>query len=157
MWNKSVEVKEEKIVKRISVQTIFISMFGFLICLCALCSTTWAWLNDNTHSGNNVIELGFFELIIFVDETEVKDNSVTIGSGLHTISLNVSNNATASRGFCRITINDKVYVTDLIETGSGEFVFSIDLKLESAEIKFETVWGIPSEPNIKNGNTYEIK
>ena len=149
MWNKSVREKEDIIVKRISIQTIFISMFGFVICLCALCSTTWAWFNDSTNSGNNVIETGSLKLSILLDDVVVTD-STTISKGEHTIKLSVSEDSTVSKGYCKIKINGVVYITSLLEINSEGLVINVVSDYDNIIVEFEEVWGMPANPTISN-------
>ena len=163
MINKSIKEKEPKPMKNIGIQTIFISLFGIFLCFCALCSTSWAWFTDNTNSGNNIIASGSFELTTLVKDKnsnnsiEVKDReSCTIGAGEYIITISISDNSTATRGFCKIKIDNEEYVTKLIE-GETEFIINVECKKNSVEIKVESVWGIPSTPNVDNRGSIIIE
>ncbi len=156
MYNKTNCTKEEKAISGIRIQTVFVSMFAVFLCLIALCSTSWAWFNDSTYSGNNVIESGSLDCYILLNDLEVKETEAyTINVGEYTVKVSISDNSTATKGFCKIIINEKTYITSVIEKDSP-VELKIDLKLDKVSIKFETVWGIPSNPNISN-NTIVIE
>ena len=53
-------------------------------------------------------------------------------------------------------LDNEEYVTKLIE-GETEFIINVECKKNSVEVKVESVWGIPSAPNVDNRGSIIIE
>ena len=156
--------KKKKPSEKTFSQSILISVFSILLCLVLLCSMTYAWFTASESSSENVIKSGFFALDIDVldengDVVPVADNTCTfINAGTYTITLKMTGDTTASRGYCQLSISS---VAEKMQTepiskdafvGVEEFTFTIVAEANTVVV-FEPRWGISAAPDISNGST----
>lgn len=107
------------------------SMIALLVCLCALCSTSYAWFTASVSSGGNVIQSAFFDLDVTVTDTEsgtvltpVDDQYVLEAGKSYTVSLNKTAEANASQGHCALLVDESIYCTEVFPDSFSFTVFS---------------------------------
>ena len=161
--------KNENLSDKAFSQSMLISVFSIFMCLVLLCSITYAWFTVGVSSGQNRIESGSFALEI--DVLDGSDATVSVtgnGDGKHTctfsaggtytVTLTMAEEATATKGYCELTINSvKKQQTESISkdttVGVEELTFVI-VAQEDTVVVFEAKWGISAaEEKISNGDT----
>ena len=160
------DAKDEKITEKAFLQSTIISIVSILMCVVMLCSLTYAWFNESVQSSSNSITAGHFtakvvSVVRTADKQAVSPNDsgiYVLETGEYAITLNVTDETT-SRGYCVVTINDTVYCTEAIVNNrtkneiynrvSAPFVFRIRVTESSADVKIESRWGIPADPNLR--------
>lgn len=170
--------KEEKITDKAFSQGLFISVFSILLCIVALCSTTYAWFSNDVSSNSNRLVTGNFDLTVSVTKSAngtaiadsenpikvTKDSSgvsscTLTNAGEYIVTLTMSEDTTVSKGFCIIEINGKSYSTVSInKTDRTEpFVFKISVHESDALIYFTSVWGLPSHEDVQMNGELTIE
>lgn len=160
---------DEKLNERVFSQSLIISIISILLCIIALCSITYAWFTTNVSSGENVVESSTFALVIEVADGEgnaiaVTDNqdgthSCTLeNTGEYTVVLKMTDDTTASKGYCEITLNaTEVMQTEPISDdssiGVNPFTFTVAAADANTVITFESKWGISAAADIADGDT----
>ena len=156
---------EEKISDKVLSQTLIFSTISILLCIVALCSATYAWFVADVSSHSNRLETGRFDLVVLVsnesgesvDVTDSTAGAVVIfeDAGIYTVTLAISDDTTASRGFCKLKVGDVSYTTASIsrESSGGTFVFKIKTTEPNTVITFISAWGIPAHEDVKNEAT----
>ncbi len=159
---------QQKLTEKAFTQSITISIIGILLCIVALCSTTWAWFAQSISSDGNSITSGRFDLSISVKNSAPADLTVTTDAsgnltctldtpGTYTVTLNMSAANTVSKGFCLVTAGGTTYKTALIQKDDpNAFTFYIDAKQPTTVVTFEAVWGKPVSSDIQNGGTLTV-
>ena len=163
---KIFSTKDKKLTDKTFSQSMLISIISILLCVVALCSVTYAWFTTNVSSGENVIESSRFALDITVyDENDatidVIDNAdetyrCTFESvGVYTVVLKMSDDTTASKGYCEITINstEKKQTTPISKDttiGVDPFTFKIEITEANTVIVFKPKWGMSASADIAN-------
>lgn len=149
---KSLFVSNDKS-EKIFLKNIAISGIAILMCIVALCSSSWAWFQADASSGDNQLVAGKFDLEISVTDSNnspvlekargVDSHSFAlVGGETYTVVLSATEDSTLSGGYCRLSINGENFNTEYIST---EQSFSFTICLESdANVSFEPMWGIPS-------------
>lgn len=162
MEKQTIEKKHNKIF----IQTIILSLIGLFICFGVLCSTSWAWFKDSTQNDDNIIASGSLVLAIQINDASTNNQvfledlngikECNLNQGEYTITFAVSPNSTATKGYCIITIDSDVFVTELIEKPEE---ISVKFKFQSDDniIKFETVWGTPANSNLFNSGEKTVE
>ncbi len=148
------------------------AIVGILICIACLCSTTWAWFSADQSAEGSTLQSGRFDLDISItkepssteNETieqrstviEITDlangkMSCTLEKGKYTIVLKMTQDTTVTRGFCTITVGDKVYCTDSINAnGTAPFTFTLDVAADDTTIIFSPAWGLPAQASVEH-------
>lgn len=162
--------KNKKRSEKLFSQSMLISVFSILMCFVLLCSMSYAWFTASESSSENVIKSGFFALDIDVrDETggtvSVVDNAngthtcKFIDAGTYTITLKMTGDTTASKGYCELSISS---VAEKMQTkpiskdasvGVEEFTFKIVVKANTV-VEFEPKWGISAAADISHNSTH---
>lgn len=161
--NKIVEVLTDKAFSRL----IITSILGIFVCIVCLCSATFAWFTTNTTSGSNVLDSGRFALeISVVDENGESVSVVDNGNGTftcvlesvgnYTVALKMTDDTTATKGYCDVTINTvNVKQTHPIsknaDIGVDPFSFTIEANEENTVVVFKPKWGLSANADIENG------
>ena len=140
------------------------------MCLCCLCSATWAWFTADLTSNENTIGTGVFN----IDVSVTNENGTAVSSprsggegvlaikliddGRYTVTITPSADTTVSKGFCIIRTADNTYFTDVIYADASEaFVFTLETSNTDITISFSPAWGIPAYPNVYSGETLIIE
>ena len=163
---------DKKLTDKVFSQSLLVSILSILLCVVALCSITYAWFTTNVSSGENVIESSRFALDIKVIDKndspiDVIDNDdgtyrCTFESvGVYTVVLKMTDDTTASKGYCEITINstDKKQTEPISKdtsVGIDPFIFTIEITRENTVIVFEPKWGISASSDISNREQLEV-
>ena len=148
---------------------IFISVFCTLLCVVMMCSMTYAWFSDSIESEQNIIQGSRFALsVTIIDENNAVVNSTNNVNGVYTfnfteegeytITLEMTEDSTASKGYCQIIANAiDEYNTEVIsKDGVQNITFKI--KIENASIiTFEPKLGISSNIGVTDDSVIIIK
>ena len=163
----------EKVTDKAFTHGLLVSVFSILLCIVALCSMTYAWFSAGISSGVNTLEGGRFALDVTVinnadgtdvvlTETENGGYKCTLAEGEYTVTLKMTDDTTASKGFCDIKIDlNEVFHTSPVskdETiGHDPLSFTVKIVDESVSVTFVPKWGISStdEP-VENGDTVTV-
>ncbi len=154
------------------IKTLFVSFFSILVCIIALSSVTYAWISTSLSSEPNVIMGSRFALTInVVDENGVSvtgdqnDNGIYIynftNSGVYTVTLEMSSDTTATKGYCQIIANStEKYQTEAISKnisyGVEKLTFTIKI-VDASTIGFDARLGLSSNVNVHNGTELVIQ
>ena len=163
----------EKVTDKAFTHGLLVSVFSILLCIVALCSMTYAWFSAGISSGVNTLEGGRFALDVTVinnadgtdvvlTETENGGYKCTLAEGEYTVILKMTDDTTATKGFCDITVN----LSDIIHTepvskdetvGHDPLTFTLKVTDESVSVTFVPKWGMSSaDVTVGNGETVNI-
>ena len=174
------DCKDEKITEKAFLQSVIISVVGFLLCIVVLCTMTYAWFSSETSSTANTLMSGSFDVTISVSEVEdgvaaastieAESNnegkySYTLDAGTYEICLTLTEGSNV-KGYCVVKIgSDEERHTDAIigeNTANVEaaditnpFTFKITLTEETTVI-LEPRWGIAAVSDIQNGMVIDM-
>ena len=156
---------KSKLTDKAFSRLVFTSILGIFVCIVCLCSATFAWFTTNTTSGSNVLDSGRFALeVSVVDENgeavPVVDNEngtftcVLEGTGIYTVVLQMTDDTTATKGYCDVTINSvNVKHTNPIsknaDIGVDPFSFTIEANDENTVVVFKPKWGLSANADIE--------
>ena len=166
----TVSFKKEKPSQKALPQGMLIFILGTFMCVVFLCSASYAWFTAAEKSAENVITSSFFALNIGVrDEnnaivpvTANDDGTHTCtftNAGIYTVTLTMTEDTTASKGYCELTINStQKKQTESIsrnpDNGKNPFTFTIEVEAGTV-VSFESKWGISAaDEKIANGDTF---
>ena len=159
---------DDKLSEKAFPQSIVISIICIFLCIIALCSITYAWFSSSLSSGENVIESSHFALNVNIydengDPVTVTANengthTCTFDAGIYTVVLTMTDDTTASKGYCELTINSAdekqtKSISNDASVGSDSFSFILDVGANNTVIVFQPKWGISSSPDISEGDT----
>ena len=141
--------KREHVPEKVFMTRIMLSMLAMLTCLVILCSTTYAYFMANIAAGFN-LETADYELMVSINDEPLLDSDAD-GKIMYTCPPESDNNeyiftliatGTASTGYCKVMIADKVYFTDQIYTRDAENTLTLEIHADPGmEIIFEPSWG----------------
>ena len=131
---------------------------------------TYAWFTTNSFSAENIIESSHFALDISVTDYEGNSVSVTensdgtfscaLGEGRYTVLLEMTDDTTATKGYCNILLNGETKHTVPISSdpsvGNDTLSFVIDLIGGDADVVFEARWGMSASADIADGDTVTV-
>ena len=165
------DCKDEKITEKAFLQSVIISVVGFLLCIVVLCSMTYAWFSSETSSSANTLMSGSFDVTIGVSKVEdgvaaastIEAESNNEGKytykllpGTYEISLALTEDSTV-KGHCVVTIGNDTQHTDAIigaNTANVEnaamtdpFKFKITVTAETT-VFLEPRWGVVVNADI---------
>ena len=159
--------KNEKLTEQAFSFGIITSVLSIVLCIAALCSTSWAWFTGSTESGNNEITTAqSFTLELVLEdgtspEVEIVNDKANLKAG-QTYTVTISLPKDSASGY--LVMTDKKgtsYRSDYIlrhENDSAEkivFYLTVD---EDQYVSFTKHWGIYTDaPSVKNGETLNIK
>ena len=158
--NKPIETLTDKAFSRL----VFTSILAIFVCICGLCSTTYAWFVHTIPSSGNEIKMAdecLLEVSVTVDEAELPDieRGVELEVGReYTVVLSLLPN-TAS-GYCIITAGAESYYTEYIarhtEPDGKNVSFTLTVE-ETKTVTFTPRWGIYAKsPDILDGASVTI-
>ena len=164
------EQNNKKITDKAFTRFVATSVFGILVCIACLCSSTFAWFTTTQDSSQNTITSGTFDHKIKIEiasagggETvELTDGGVqtcTLDRGKSYVVTLTPTDATTVKGYCVIKIDGVEYHTDTygaVSEGSPEsltFTLTLPAGNGSAEVIFKPHWGIAAEKHVWDGET----
>lgn len=177
------QCKDEKITEKAFSQCFFISILSIVLCIVALCSTTFAWFNSATASNNNKLVSGSFDISVSVtkvseaDGTLIEngtaipvsdDGSYKLGTpGTYTVKV-IPKDGSTVKGYCIVTVDSgRVYKTDAVfdgksaDDGNAEapapFLFTVIAEKSDTVLTLESHWGVLAKPDVKNGAIITVK
>ena len=173
MLKNHFDPNNEKITDRAFLHSFIVSIISILICIVALCSLTYAWFSAGVSSAGSSIAGSRFALDIKVvnnaDDSDVvlTENdkgafTCTLAEGEYTVTLKMTDDTTASKGFCDIKIDlNEVFHTSPVskdETiGHDPLSFTVKIVGESVSVTFVPKWGISStDVPVENGDTITV-
>ena len=159
--------KNEKLTEQAFSSGIITSVLSIVLCIAALCSTSWAWFTGSTESGNNEITTAqsFTLELILEDGTSqrvdiVNDKATLVAGQTYTVTISLPKDSAS--GY--LVMTDKKgtsYRSEYImrhENDTAEtvtFYLTVD---ENQDVSFIKHWGIYTDaPSVENGETLEIK
>ena len=166
------EQKTKKITDKAFTRFVATSVFGILVCIACLCSSTFAWFTTTQDSGPNTITSGVFDHDIKIeiasadggDTVELTDGGVqacTLDRGASYVVTLTPTDATTVKGYCVITIDDIDYHTDTygaVSEGSLKiltFTLTVpDGDDDTATVTFRPHWGIAAEKHVHDGEAF---
>ena len=130
------------------------SLAAFCLCAVCLCGASWAWFTASSGVGAAKVQAATYTVEIVCEpepETGVwQDGEYQIsldGGKTYELRITPAETATATDGFCDVTIGDITYQTDQIPKGSS-FEFSVEVQgNENAKLTITPKWGTGSGTN----------
>ena len=165
------EQKTQKITDKAFTRFVATSVFGILVCIACLCSSTFAWFTTTLDSGSNTITSGIFDHEITVEITGVDGGetiTVTADGEVQSCTLDRGKSyvvtldptaATTVKGYCVISIDGREYHTDtygaVSEGDLKRLTFTLTLPDGdgTATVTFKPHWGIAAVKHIHGGDT----
>ena len=164
------EQNNKKITDKAFTRFVATSVFGILVCIACLCSSTFAWFTTTQDSSQNTITSGTFDHEIKIEITSagsgetiaVTDGAVqscTLDRGKSYVVTLTPTDTTTVKGYCVITIDGMEYHTGTygaVSEGSLEvltFTLTLPAGNVPAEVIFKPHWGIAAEKHVQNGET----
>ena len=148
---------------------MLISVLGILACIFCLCSATWAWFGSDISYDNNTVSAGIFDLSMTVTDSEgntiphdeMIDGGYVItlkeSESEYTVTLEMTDDTTVTKGFCTIHVGDTIYRTASINiNGTNPFIFNIKVSGADVTVTFTPSWGIPANESVGMDGTLDI-
>ena len=146
--------KQNELTEKAFIQSITVSVMGMLLCLVALCSTTWAWFSEDVSSSSNTIKTGSCTVAVSVtnEETEIAPNADTTATYTFeagkSYQINLTSTGSAKSSYCKLAINENEFYTEQISTSAPNNTISFTLTFDaSTEVEIITLWGTYHIPN----------
>ena len=136
------------------------SVLAMLICIFALCSTSYAWFSASISSEKNSLKSACFSLDVTVIDLQ-SDISLTTDGSLYRlaegkrycITLKKSEETTASQGHCAVLIGQSAFCTEIFQADFSFFIYAI----AETTVAFDARIGYSAEPDlIENGETLSL-
>ena len=155
--------KQDKLTDKAFTQSIAVSVISILVCVVALCSSTWAWFTASVAGEDNQIKMAD-ACLLSVTVTSSGEALENIESGValtagESYTLTISLPANSASGYCLIQTQERDYHTEYIARHEGEtqtrtFTVTVD---ETQTVAFIARWGIyASECDVADGETLHI-
>lgn len=141
-------------------QSMTISVVGIILCMIALCSTTFAWFNASVSSNTNSIQASNCIVTVSVANSGA---AVEAENGQYTFEkdkiyeIKITASGSAQSVYCILNINDNAYYTEQISLDAGPNTMTFKLKFTSeSRAKIVTGWGTASQEarQFKDGLYY---
>ena len=159
-------LKKEKLSDRVFLRIMITSIIGILLCISSLSATTWAWFTASEDNVGNVISSGKLDLRITVTDSlgdEVsstpldKSSIYILAAGVYTVTLTVADTSTVTKGFSTVKAGGVTYKTGAANTGeTNPISFTLSVGEDDTTVVFDTMWGLPAEPDVLDGGTLTI-
>lgn len=160
-------IDKEKPTEKAFLRSITVSVLGILLCMIALCSTTWAWYSKNIYSSSNTVYAANCYMLISVQRIDGENlSNVEMLDGKYQLEKDVSYKVTlnakgsANSAYAIINYNGVLYYTEQFEvypeySAAEAFTFTLTFS-ENTHIEIYSRWGTYSqnERDIYNGETY---
>ena len=160
----------QKITDKAFTRFVATSVFGILVCIACLCSSTFAWFNVSQDSSHNIISAGSFDHTVEVQITDTENGAAVIapaadGNGMtyklqpgksYTVKLTPTSDTTV-KGYCVVTVDGTAYNTDtygaVAEGALDELTFTLTIPEDdgTATVTFKPHWGIAAIKHVRNG------
>ena len=167
------EQKTKKITDKAFTRFVATSVFGILVCIACLCSSTFAWFTTTQDSSQNTITSGVFDHEIKIEITsagsgetvELTDGDVqscTLDRDKSYVVTLTPTAATTVKGYCVIKIDGVEYNTDTygaVSEGSLKvltFTLTLPAGDSPAEVTFTPHWGIAAEKHVHDSETFTL-
>ncbi len=167
----------DKLTEKAFMQSILISAVGFVICIVALCSMTFAWFSSETSSSNHTLTSGSFDLVVTVKPVQGEGEALVptkdggtytyeLKQGKYLVTLKMTEDSTV-KGRCLVTIgNGSTLSTSAIynentancegrtPASTDNFTFEIEIPdtddpNATTTVTFQPCWGEAVNPDIE--------
>ena len=143
------------------------SVLGLCICAVCLCGMSWAWFTASTAASATTIRSATLRIEkVKLDDMELTSDgnggyTITeqLTEGRHTLSFKATENSTATKGFCKISIKigdsaeTSYYTKDIADKTAHTVTINVNnISNEDVTITVEPIWGQNMKPT-----TNEIK
>ena len=143
------------------------SVLGLCICAVCLCGMSWAWFTASTAASATTIRSATLQIEDVKLDNELLTNSENgsytitkaLTKGSYTLSFKATKNSTATKGFCKISIEigdsaeTSYYTEDIADKKAHTVTITVNnISKEDVTITVEPIWG----QNMKSP-TNEIK
>ena len=159
--------KIEKLTDKAFSRAMLFSVLGILLCITCLCSATWAWFTASTSNGGNVLSAASFDLDVTVASDGARTVDVVLDDGVrvctftdageYLITLSITEDSDATKGYCTLHVGDATYKTDAIKRDeSNPFIFKLVITEAGTVVTFDPSWGLPAMPDVELGGTLTV-
>ena len=160
-------IDKEKPTEKAFLRSITVSVLGILLCMIALCSTTWAWYSKNIYSSSNTVYAANCYMLISVQridgesliDVENLDGKYQVDENVeYKISLKAIGSANSA--YAIINYNGALYYTEQFKVYPEYFMaeaFTFTLTFsKNTHIEIYSRWGTASysKRDFYNGETY---
>lgn len=137
------------------------SVLSILMCLVALCSTTFAWFTDTAKATTSTIQTApncLLEIVVDESGTPLSDieNGVTLVAGV-TYRVTLTLPKDSASGYCQMFVGTEKYLSPYIARHTEDTPKTVTYYVKAevdTEVKFVTHWGIYSaEASVLAGET----
>ena len=165
-YNLTQAKKDEKLSDATFLKLIATSVVSILLCMVALCSTTWAWFSDSLPSNNNKISTAEnCDLTVEVTDSngaavDISGSVVLSSTEAYTVTLTLPKDSAS--GYVIISSGGVEYRSPYIERHEEDTpkVISFELLTENASgltVEFIPRWGIyADDSNVAAGGKLVI-
>lgn len=156
------ESDTKKTAKKAFTQSFAVSVICILLCLVALCSTSWAWFSGNAASTENKIVAATCNVAVTVTDSTGSPPETNVG-GLYALTKNevytvdISAEGTARSSYCIVSVGDARYYTVQISTAAPYNTMRFTLSFSAdTEIAVSPHWGTSSraDRDLASGKSY---
>ncbi len=163
--------KHDKDADQNIIHLLLPSLFGIILCMVLLASTTWAYFIATLPPTNVKIEAANFDVLVEMSIIDIDTNEKTIifpkEDGAYSLevgkkySVDLTAHGSASTGYCVMSLkfdgnleNYKYYTNQISRDGYMSFFI---ISNQSVQCSFEPNWGTYSGTcDVSNGETFEI-
>ena len=144
------------------------SVLGLCICAVCLCGMSWAWFTASTAASATTIR----SATLRIEEVKLEDKDLTsdgnggytiteqLTEGSYTLSFKATENSTATKGFCKISIKigdsaeTSYYTEDIADKKDHTVPITVNnISNEDVTITVEPIWGsLPEGIKLLNGS-----
>lgn len=144
------------------------SVLGLCICAVCLCGMSWAWFTASTAASATTIRSATLQIEdVKLDNDELLTNSENgsytitkaLTQGSYTLSFKATENSTATKGFCKISIKigdsaeTSYYTEDIADKIAHTVTITVNnISNENVTITVEPIWGSLPEGIKPNGS-----
>lgn len=157
----------EKITEKAFSSGIITSVLSIVLCIAALCSTSWAWFTGSTQSNKNTIKTAeTFQLQLVLEDGStntvdiVNDKAVLVAGEKYKVTISLPKDSAS--GYVVITGKNNVdhkspYILRHEEADPVTVTFYLTVD-EDQEVTFTKHWGIyTDDASVENGGTLNIE
>ncbi len=147
------------------------SVLGLCICAVCLCGMSWAWFTASTAASATTIRSATLQIEDVKLDNELLTNSENgsytitkaLTKGSYTLSFKATENSTATKGFCKISIKigdsaeTSYYTEDIADKIAHTVTITVNnISNENVTITVEPIWGSLPE-DIDSNDSISIK
>ena len=150
----------EKLTEKAFSSAIITSVLSIVLCIAALCSTSWAWFTGSTASNENTIKTAeTFALEFYLDGSEKDNCEIELQKGTYTVTISLPKDSAS--GYLVMTSNGVSYRSDYIQSHENDtpksITFYIKVEETPQKVTFTKRWGIyTGDPSVEAGETLTI-